>query len=263
MGCALEWPIWGACVTLAPDGPGAPSRRCRWWHPCIVVTVRHDRSSAARWYAGAAARRPRGLGAGGRPGVSTWRAAGEMMSWGGGDADTDGRAAGGGQGHAGCADRRAFRHSPHRDGRAVLSGAEDAYRVGPSRRLSCRRGTSTRRLGRRRHRADDRLGVAVTCSGGRRMAASASARCRVLGDRAVRVARAVSGCQAATPAAPFPGEAAMPQPGGMDDDRGLRHRGGQMRAGPPEAALPGLRPGCAAVGAGPRAYSPRAGRRRG
>jgi hypothetical protein len=27
MGCALEWPIWAPCVTLAPDGPRAPSRR--------------------------------------------------------------------------------------------------------------------------------------------------------------------------------------------------------------------------------------------
>jgi hypothetical protein len=36
----------------------------------------------------------------------------------------------------------------------------------------------------------------------------------------------------------------------MDDDLGLRHRSGQMRAGPPHAALSGLRPAPAALGAG-------------
>ena len=34
----------------------------------------------------------------------------------------------------------------------------------------------------------------------------------------------------------------------MDDDRGLRHRGGQDRAGPPQAGLPRLRPAAAPVG---------------
>lgn len=84
---------------------------------------------------------------------------------------------------------------------------------------------------------------------GGRKAASALARCRVLGDQASQVARAAYGCQAATPAAPFPDEAARPQPGRMDDDRGLRHRSGQERPGPPHAALPGLRPGPQALGA--------------
>jgi hypothetical protein len=28
MGCALEWLIWAPRVTLAPDSPRAPSRRC-------------------------------------------------------------------------------------------------------------------------------------------------------------------------------------------------------------------------------------------
>ena len=73
-----------------------------------------------------------------------------------------------------------------------------------SRRLSCRWGTPARWPGRRRHRADSRPGTAVTCGSGGRMAASASARCRVQGDQAFQVARAASGCQAATPAAPFP-----------------------------------------------------------
>ena len=61
-----------------------------------------------------------------------------------------------------------------------------------------------------RCRADDRLGVSVTCSGGQRMAASASARCRVAGEQAARVARAAAGCQAATPAAPGADETAGP-----------------------------------------------------
>ena len=90
----------------------------------------------------------------------------------------------------------------------LLSGEEDAYRVGPSRRLSCRRGTSTRRLGRRRHRADDRLGVAVTCSGGQRMAASASARCRVLGDRP-------SGLRGSSPGARLQHQLPLPGRGGQ------------------------------------------------
>ena len=34
----------------------------------------------------------------------------------------------------------------------------------------------------------------------------------------------------------------------MDDDPGLRHRGGQVCAGSPQTALPGLRPGPQALG---------------
>jgi hypothetical protein len=45
--------------------------------------------------------------------------------------------------------------------------------------------------------------------------------------------------------------------------QGLRHGGGQARAGPGEAALPGLRPGAAAVEPCPAADDPGAGRRAG
>jgi hypothetical protein len=72
------------------------------------------------------------------------------------------------------------------------------------------------------------------------------------------VAQTAARCQAATPAAPFPGRAAS---SGMDDDRGSGYRGGPAGAGPPQAALPGLRPAAAAVGPGSGADGPGAGRR--
>lgn len=75
-----------------------------------------------------------------------------------------------------------------------------------SRRLSCRWGTPARWLGRRRYRADDRPRVAVTCgpAGGWRNLRRLGALSRVSRPPGLRAA---AGCQAATPAAPFPDKA--------------------------------------------------------
>src|SRR6516162_5998260 len=62
----------------------------------------------------------------------------------------------------------------------------------------------------RRHRADERSGVSVTCGPARGLRVPAPARCRYRASGPSRVARAAAGWHAATPAAPGADEAAGP-----------------------------------------------------
>lgn len=71
------------------------------------------------------------------------------------------------------AQRQGYRHSgamtlrvsPTLSGR-LLDGAQDFHVLSCSRRSPCRRGTFAWRPGRRRHRADDRCGLVLTCGAG-------------------------------------------------------------------------------------------------